>query len=160
MNRAEWMMGGKRCQLMDMAGFSNRSGSGCCRDYWWWGKHLSHLHLQQCVTNRPCVGQSPNSKSESRQPSIIRNVIVSGGAEVSDGRQGGSCPRDGQQRYDVNEQRSAVQGGAAGGRWWRILGVVWHHKSGADNWRAGYWNQKKYFTMNFFCNQRCDGLNH
>ena len=37
-----------------------------------------------------------NSKSEWRQPSIKRNVIVSEGADVLTGGQGRSCPRDGQ----------------------------------------------------------------
>ena len=46
-------------------------------------------------------GDLLNSKSEWRQPSIIRNVIVSGGADVLTGEQGRSCPRDGQ-----HEERS------------------------------------------------------
>lgn len=52
-------------------------------------------------------GELLNSKSEWRQPSIIRNVIVSGGAEVLAGVQGGSFPRAGSSR--------SAEGGVASG---------------------------------------------
>ena len=59
-------------------------------------------------------GELLNSKSEWRQPSIIRNVIVSGGAEVVAGGQGQLFQRDGQQGVAVREvpgdEVSGVQG--------------------------------------------------
>ena len=48
-------------------------------------------------------GELLNSKSERRQPRIIRNVIVSGGAEVVVGGQGPVSQRDGQQGAEVRE---------------------------------------------------------
>ena len=52
--------------------------------------------VDEGTNNGAHEGNLLNSKSEWRQPSIIRNVIVSGGADVLTGGQGRSCPRDGQ----------------------------------------------------------------
>ena len=56
-------------------------------------------------------GDLLNSKSEWRQHSIIRNVIVSKGAEVLTGGQGRSCPRD-----EQLEERSVAGVVLEGGR--------------------------------------------
>ena len=57
-------------------------------------------------------GDLLNSKSEWRQPSIIRNVIVSGGADVLTGGQGRSCPRAGQ--YEERSVAGVVLDGGGG----------------------------------------------
>ena len=76
--------------------------------------------LTRCVDEGTFIaehkGELLNSKSEWHQPSIIRNVIVSGGAEVVGGEQGrGRGGQDGGGRVEGGVDVEVGAGGGAGG---------------------------------------------